>query len=221
MHRISSIERRKLVFAFCASLLFHLLLFACVALPFFALNHPYPNKVVSLQYQINPKSTPAQAGRQKVLPEIQLPVTAPIRQPNEEAPPLPVTDSAIVLQPRDSLSIEVSSIPQKQIEFWKLTFNEIDSLGRLHPELKEAIFKEALTQSILRKDSVHWMMNKPIRDALAAMRFPMGHEAQMVFHEKVFGTPYNPMRPAPPPNSINILGIIPALENIWRAIVGK
>ncbi|HAL55265.1 MAG TPA: hypothetical protein DCP63_02005 [Bacteroidetes bacterium] len=117
----------------------------------------------------------------------------------------------------DSISALVRPLPA----FSDFTFELLDSLTREYPALREALLKEVVFQSALRDDSVRTVNKRWLTLALARLEHPGSLEAGMLRNRQLFGTSYNPMRPPPFPNQVDLMALVSGILNLLRLAGGK
>lgn len=115
-----------------------------------------------------------------------------------------------------SESDTVVTAPRFIRSFADLTFDEIDSLGRLRPDLKEALAKAWLLAGAVRQDSVRWAQQQ----RFAAMFENIIHPGQLTFRDRhrhpLYGTPYDPMRAHYSQNQVDLIGVLMFLNDLLK-----
>jgi hypothetical protein len=110
----------------------------------------------------------------------------------------------------------VQSPPQ-----FELTFDVLDSLSRLHPELGEALLRQAIIVGALRDDSIYCAWHNNYLRAMSGLRLPGELEGEMRLNQQRFGVTYDPMRGPMAPHQINAIKLIMSLVNLHQAVFGK
>jgi hypothetical protein len=104
---------------------------------------------------------------------------------------------------------------------FELTFDILDSLSRLHPELKEGLLREAIIAGALRDDSIYCAWHDNYLKAISGLRLPGELEAEMRQNQQRFGTTYNPMRGPMNPYQVDVIKLLRSLANLYEVIFGK
>jgi hypothetical protein len=99
----------------------------------------------------------------------------------------------------------------------QLSFELIDSLSREHPEMARFLLKEMIIRGALEADSVQFAVRLSYQASLSNARLPTGLEAIMLRNLSEFGTTHNPMRGVRAPNQVDLIGLVNALMNLFRA----
>ena len=99
-------------------------------------------------------------------------------------------------------------------QFPELTIDVIDSLGKLHPELKDYMLQLATIQGVLQIDLAERERKKFLDRAFADLRIPNELESRLRRNQALYGATENPMRPPPPPNQVNLFDVITAVSNL-------
>ena len=99
----------------------------------------------------------------------------------------------------------------------QLSFELIDSLSREHPEMARFLLKEMIIRGALEADSVQFAVRLSYQASLSNARLPTGLEAIMLRNLSEFGTTHNPMRGVQAPNQVDLIGLVNALMNLFRA----
>lgn len=100
----------------------------------------------------------------------------------------------------------------------ELTIDALDSLGKLHPELKDYFLQQALIRGVLQIDLAERDRKKLLDRAFADLRIPNELESRLRRNQALYGTTENPMKPPPPPYQVNIFDLIIALSSFLRYI---
>jgi hypothetical protein len=90
----------------------------------------------------------------------------------------------------------------------------LDSLGRVHPELKDYLLQQGILQGALRYDSAQMATRKLLDRALADITLPGELEAKLRRNQALYGTTENPMKPPPPPYQVDLFAVMTALSNL-------
>jgi hypothetical protein len=98
------------------------------------------------------------------------------------------------------------------------TLEDADSLGRLHPEVRDFLLKQALIQGGLAFDSAEFERKKMVQRLFGDLKLYGETEAAMRHNLAMYGTINNPLRPPPMPNQINLLDLLPAISNLLHAL---
>lgn len=99
----------------------------------------------------------------------------------------------------------------------QLSFELIDSLSREHPEMALFLLKEMIIRGALEADSVQFAVRLSYQASLSNARLPTGLEAIMLRNLSEFGTTHNPMSGVQAPNQVDLIGLVNALMNLFRA----
>lgn len=99
----------------------------------------------------------------------------------------------------------------------QLSFELIDSLSREHPEMARFLLKEMIIRGALEAGSVQFAVRLSYQASLSNARLPTGLEAIMLRNLSEFGTTHNPMRGVQAPNQVDLIGLVNALMNLFRA----
>ncbi|MDP2885863.1 MAG: hypothetical protein Q8P51_12675 [Ignavibacteria bacterium] len=117
---------------------------------------------------------------------------------------------------RTASSGKLNLLDIRDRQFPELTLDVADSLGRLHPELKEYILQQAIFQGVLQIDLAETKRKKLLDRAFADLRIPGEMESKLRRNQALYGRTDNPMRPPPPPNQVNLFDLIIAISNLLR-----
>jgi hypothetical protein len=101
------------------------------------------------------------------------------------------------------------------------TFEVLDSLSRLHPELKEALLRAAIVAGALRDDSIYCAWHNNYLRALSGLQLPGELEAEMRLNQQRFGKTYNPMRGPMDPYQIDLIKLMRSLANLYQLMFGQ
>jgi hypothetical protein len=104
---------------------------------------------------------------------------------------------------------------------WPHPSNVIDSLSRLHPELKQPLLRQAIIVGALRDDSIYCAWHNNYLRALSGLRLPGKLEAEMRLNQQRFGTTYDPMRGPMAPYQIDAIKLLVTLVNLYQAVFAK
>lgn len=99
----------------------------------------------------------------------------------------------------------------------QLSFELIDSLSREHPEMARFLLKEMIIRGALEADSVQFAARLLYQASLSNVHLPSELEAIMLQNVSRFGTTHNPMRGVQAPNQVDLIGLVNALMNLFRA----
>ncbi len=165
-----------------------------------------------------PKSAPGEQGPQVTPPKQ--------RSQNQEAPSISALVDTLSRTPELPLAPDstLDSIRAQSPSFSirpRLTFAQAESLAVLSPHLKQFLFREALVQAVVRDDSVYRAWHDPLLAALSLHNTPDELTSELGLYQQRFGTPYNPLRPPPAPNQIDIFQLVRGLSNLLRALEGN
>lgn len=106
----------------------------------------------------------------------------------------------------------------REHQFPGITFEVVDSLARLHPELKNYLLQQGIIQGALQEDLVQAERSKLLQRAFADLGLPTELEAQLRRNQALFGVTHNPMRPPPMPNQVDLLSLASAIANLLRLL---
>jgi hypothetical protein len=107
-------------------------------------------------------------------------------------------------------------LDERERRFSELTLNIIDSLTKLHPELKDFLLREGILQGGLRLDSDETEIRNLLQQALADIHVPGELEGKLRRNQALYGTTENPMKPPPPPYQIDLFALVIAISNLLR-----
>ena len=96
---------------------------------------------------------------------------------------------------------------QPRAEF-ELTYDVLDSLSRLHPELKKALLGQAIVAGALRDDSVYRAWHDNYLKAISGLGLPGELESEMRQNQRKFGTTYDPMRGPLAPHQVDVIKLM-------------
>lgn len=117
-------------------------------------------------------------------------------------------------QVSDSSTVTTASRPIRALS--DLTFAEIDSLGRLRPDLKEALARAWFFEGALKQDSVQWKQQQRFAAMFANIIGPGPLTVRDRNRHPLYGTPYDPMRAHYSQNQIDLIGVLKFLNDLFR-----
>ncbi len=158
------------------------------------------------------------------------PVTAqlPVQDTTKKAPPRlsPATRTSELHAPPGLFAKPPIGSPRELFDgvnlqsalFKQLDFESVDSLSRLHPELKTYLFRELVIQAALRDERLEFSLGNNVWGGPSDFELSSELEGTLRRNQQMFGTTHNPLRPPPAPNQVNLKELRRAVENLIRAL---
>jgi hypothetical protein len=110
-------------------------------------------------------------------------------------------------------TMKLQNAPSEQLDY-----EAVDSLGKLHPELKTYLLRELAIQEFLSYERLRYSVMNNRRGGIFEFEPPSELEGKLRRNQQMFGTTNNPMRPPPPPNQVDLMELVSAVRNLLRAL---